>query len=187
MECWVEENIKPNTPDDMDVVLFNHVRPIVDQLKQQNWLISWHFFRESENWRGRGKQPPLVQHIRFRVRTTETELQNVRDHVKKKLDTIQNNGRIADHYRGNEGTPNDDYCGESAKFDETATNPRGWSVVQDWLQSGSEIEMILLDNRFQGTRLGSRFKLPDLLHFFANQCGRYHDWTTNGKFMIFQM
>lgn len=184
---WVEENIRPNTPNDMDRVLFDHIRPIVDYLKQQGWLITWHFLRESRNWRGRGNQPPFVLHIRFRVKTTEAELQNVRNYLNNELNALQQNGRIADHYRGNHGTPNQDYGGESGNFDEVAQNPQGWNIVQKWLEAGSEIELIFLKNRFQGVQLGPRFKLPDLLHFFGNQCNRDHDWTINGRFMIFHM
>jgi len=38
---WVEENIKPNTPDDVDRVLFEHIKPIVDHTKQQNSKVGW--------------------------------------------------------------------------------------------------------------------------------------------------
>jgi len=187
-EFWIEENIRPNTPNDMDRVLFYHIKRIVNYLKQQGWLITWHFLRESTNWRGCGTQPPHIPHIRFRVKTREANLQNVRNYIKNELDKLQQIGEIADHYRGNHGTPNRDYCGESNNFDESGvTNPEGWIVAQKWLEAGSELELILLKSRFQGIQLGPRFNLLNFLHFTGNQCGRDHDITRNGRFMIFQL
>jgi len=178
----------PNTPNDMDRVLLEHIKPVVLYLKQKGWLVTWHFFRESANWRERGNQPPPVPHIRFRVKTqSDIDRQNVRNWLTKVLNGLQQVGKIADHYRGNHGTPNQDYQGESNNFDERIRNPYGWDAVQRWLQAGSEIELVFLKSIFRGAQLGPRFRLPDLLHFFANQCNRDHDWTISGQFMIFQM
>lgn len=172
----------------MNRVLFEHVRPLVHHVNKQGWLLTWHFLRESENWRGKGKQPPLVSHIRFRVRTTEPHLQALRSYLQNELDSLQRSGRIADHYRGDSGTPNQDYVGESNKFDERAVpRPEGWAAVQRWLRAGSEIQLIFLKNAFQGVLLGRRFKMTDILHFYCNQTARSHDVTANGLFMVVQM
>jgi len=130
MEFWIETNIQPISPQDMDRVLFEHIKPIVDHLKQQNWLITWHFLRESRNWRGRGDNPPFIQHIRFRVRSNSAHIQNVRDYLKDELEGLKQDGKIADYYFGNHGKPNEDYIGESENFDENAPNPEGWKVTQ---------------------------------------------------------
>ena len=188
MEYWVEENIRPLSRDNMDRVLLEHIKPIVFYLKGKGWLVTWHFLRESSNWRGSGNQPPLIQHIRFRVKAaTDANLQSIRDFLRKVLDGLEHIGKINSHYRGNHGTPNQDYQGESNNFDESANSPQGWDAVQRWLQAGSEIELVFLKNRFRGIQLGQRFRLPDLLHFVGNQCNRDHDWTISGQFMIFQM
>jgi len=187
LEYWVEENVKPNTPSEIDRVLHQHIRPIVHYLKQKDLVVFWHFLRESGNWRG--DEQPLTLHIRFRVRTqSQTDLNSVRTWLTTVLDGLQSVGKIADHYRGNHGTPNQDYGGESANFDETGmTLPQGWIAVQRGLQAGSEIELVFLSSVFRGARLAPRFRLPDILHFMANQCGKNHDWTANGRFMIVEM
>lgn len=188
MEYWMEENIKPNTPNDMDRVLFYQIRPIVYFLKRRSRMLAWHFLRESGNWRG---NPQVVMpHIRFRVRAeSETNLNQAQIWVTKVLDGLQNVGIIADHYLGNHGNPNQTYQGERGNFDEIITGhpPQGWDAIQTWLQSGSEIELVFLSNVFRRAGLGARFNLPDILHFFANQCNRNHDWTINGRFMIVAM
>jgi len=184
---WLEENIQPNSPGDMDRVLFYHIRPMVNYLKLQGWLIAWHFLRESENWRGRGRRPPLVLHIRFRVKAADSNLSRVRSYITQVLNGLQQNGWIADHYHGSHGTPNQNYTDERGHFDEVAQRPQGWDAAQKWFEAGSEIELVFLKNRFQGTQLGPRFILPDLLHFFGNQCNRTHDLTRNGRFVIFQI
>jgi len=173
----------------MDRVLSYHVTPIVHFLELRGWILTWHFLRESENWRGRGNQSPLVPHIRFRVRTeSETNLNHVRNWLTIVFDGLRDAGRIADHYRGNHGNPNQDYQGESTNFDETGTGrPQGWKAVQRWLRAGSEIELVILRSVFRGAQTAPRFRLPDILHFFANQCNRSHDWTIRGQFMIIEM
>ena len=195
MEYWVEENIRPNTPDDMDRVLFEHIKTIVDDLKKRNQtqrgsLITWHFFREHEGWRAReGWRGSRVWHIRFRVRTTKAELQNVRKYLEKKLDLLKENGEINDHYHGGHGKVDEDYQGESEAYDEkNIKNPEGWTTAQKWFECGSEIELIFLKNRFQGVQLGEKFNVPYLLHLFCNQSqNRYHDYTLDGRFMIIRM
>lgn len=183
----MEENIRPNNPNDMDRVLFYHVRPIVHFLKLKRWLLTWHFLRESENWRG--NQRPLIPHIRFRVRAeSETNLNQLRNWLTTVIDGLQHAGMIADHYWGNHGNPAQDYQGESANFDEGGTRlPQGWDAVQRLLQAGSEIKLIFLRSVFRQSPLAPRFILPDILHFFANQCNRGHDWTMSGQFMIIEM
>lgn len=143
---------------------------------------------------GRGEEPPHIKHIRLRARSKETEIQNVRNFLKKELDTLQQNGKIAEHYCGNHGKPNEDYRGEGCEsgdnnFDENEKTPEGWNVVQKWLEAGSEIELIFLKNRLRGVQLGPRFVVLDLLHFFANQCEISHrvNKYANETFMIFQL
>jgi hypothetical protein len=190
LEYWVEENVRPNTPEDMDRVILEHVGPIVKFLKRKGWLENWHFLRESQNWRN---QTQLVPHIRFRIKTKSNgDLENVRNFVKAALDGLQQVGRIADHYRGNHGNLSQEYLGESGGFDETRattstsirTISQGWSLIQIWWQTGSEIELLFLQNRFRGVQLGPRFLLPDMLHFFANQCGRPNSLMQGDFFLI---
>jgi hypothetical protein len=191
----MEENVRPNTPEDMDRVILEHIGPIVKFLKLKSWLDIWHFLRESQNWRN---QEELIPHIRFRVKArSEADLEKIRDFVRRALDGLQQAGKISDHYRGNHGNLSQDYMGESGGFDETSTRaiagirsiPQGWSAIQIWLQAGSEIELVFLKNRFQGVRLGQRFMLRDILHFFANQCNRDHvvSRIPQGECMIFQL
>lgn len=113
MEYWVAENIKPNSPQDMDRVLLQHIKRIVDDLKRMNWVASWHFFRESANWREQTNV--RVLHIRFRVRThqRQAKLLNLRGYLTNELNRLQNAREISDHYRGNHGTPGQEYQGES--------------------------------------------------------------------------
>jgi len=172
LEFWIEENIQPVNNADFDRVLFEQIRQLVTNMQNQGWIICWHFLRESENWRGRGRQLPLILHIRFRARVNEARLQQAQTYLTTELDTLQTTGRIADHYRGNHGNPNQEYAGEAANFDENGDSPEGWETTQKWLEAGSEIEMVFLKSRFQGAVLGNRFVLPDLLHFAANQFGR---------------
>ena len=195
MEQWIEENVQPVNDAEVDRVLFEHIRPLVDFMNQQGWIIHWHFLRESENWRGRGKQLPLVSHIRFRVRVSEASLQAARTYLTTELNMLlttelnmlQTNARITDHYRGNHGTPNQEYQGEAANFNETGTNPEGWEITQKWLEAGSEIELTFLKNRFQGVVLGIRFAASDMLHFAANQWSRNHGMLPAGNNMIIQV
>lgn len=184
MEYWIEENIRPVNDADVDRVLLEHIRPLVNFMNQQGWVIHWHFLRESENWQGRGNQLPLILHIRFRVRVNEANLQAARTHLATELNTLRTNARIADHYRGNHAIPNQEYAGEAANFDESGANPQGWEIAQKWLEAGSEIELIFLKNRFQGAVLGNRFILLDLLHFFANQCDRNHGMLPPGNNLL---
>jgi hypothetical protein len=139
-------------------------------MKNQRWVVYWHFLRESENWRGSNNQ--LILHIRLRVCVNETNLQIARTYLSTELDSLRTQAIISDHYRGNHGNPNQEYNGEAANFDENSVNPEGWKITQKWLEVGSEIEMVFLKNGFQGCVLGNRFVLPDLLHFVANQCGK---------------
>jgi hypothetical protein len=191
----MEENVKPNITEDMDRVILEHIGPMVKFLKLKCWLDSWHFLRESQNWRN---QEELVPHIRFRVKAkSEAHLERIRDFVTRALDGLCQVGKISDHYQGNHGNLGQDYLGESGGFDETSTSavpgilsiPQGWSAIQIWLQAGSEIELVFLRNRFRGVNLGQRFNLPDILHFFANQCNRDHavGRFPQGECMIFQI
>jgi hypothetical protein len=119
---------------------------------------------------------------------SEINLNQIRNWLTTVLDGLQHAGMITDHYRGNHGNPTQDYQGESANFDEAGTSlPQGWNAVQRWLQAGSEIELVLLRSVFRQSPLAPRFRLPDILHFFANQCNRNHDWTAAGQFMIVEM
>lgn len=176
MEYWVEENIKPNSPQDMDSVLLQHIKRIVDDLKRMKWVVSWHFLRESANWRGQTNV--RVPHIRFRVRTQQrqTKLLNLRSYLTNELNRLQNAGEISDHYRGNHGTPGQEYQGESGNFDEAGPNPKGWKVTQKWLESGSEVALNLMRTRLAGVRFGPRFIMEDLLHFISNQNGYRHGY-----------
>ncbi len=180
LEYWIEENIRPNTPNDLDGVLLHHVKPIVFFLKLKKWVITWHFLIETPNWRG--EQGPGVLHTRLRFRADSTvNIRKTRKWLKKVLDMLQNNGRIANHYTGNNGFPNQYYRGEKRKF-----NQRGkvlhrncWEATQKWLECGSEIALILLENRIQNVSLAPNFNIPYLLHLFANQCEKAEGYVPN--------
>lgn len=183
VEYWVEENIRPVANGDFDRALFEHIRDLVNHMKGQNWIIHWHFLREGGSWRGNQQ----ILHIRFRVRVLEANLQLARNYITSELDAIQTNVGIADHYRGNHGMPDQEYVGEAANFDETNVSPEGWEVTQKWLEAGSEIELVLLKNRFEGIPLGRRFVLSDLLHFPANQFDRNHVVLQPANQMVIQL
>jgi hypothetical protein len=173
LEYWVEENIRPNIPTDLDRVLFEHIKPIVFFLKSKGWIITWHFLLESPNWRGRGEEMPQVLHIRLRVRADSViNIRKARKWLKKVLDGLQRIGRIAAHYEGKHGTPNQYYRGEKRKFNQRGKilHRNGWDVTQKWLESGSEIALIFLECRLRGVHLGPKFSIPYMLHFFADQC-----------------
>jgi hypothetical protein len=184
MEYWVEENITPNRPGDMDKILSQHIRHMVNVLKSRKLVVTWHFFRESNNWRGNGN---IIPHIRFRIRTHQrkTKLQDLRDYLTIELDRLQSIGEISDHYRGNHGNPNQEYQGEGNNFNEVGPNPEGWKVTQKWLEAGSEIALNLIRARLTGVRYGQRFIPEDLLHFIANQNGYYNVMNrTTRQFLI---
>ena len=185
MKYWVEENIKPNSPADMDRVLLQHVKRIVNDLKRRKWVVSWHFFRESDNWRG--QRNVRIPHIRFRVRIHQrrAKLLSLRNYLTNELNRLQNAGEIADHYRGNHGTPGQEYQGEAGNFDEAGPNPEGWKATQKWLESGSEVALNLIRARLAGVQFGRRFIMEDLLHFIANQNGYHHTYNpTTRQFII---
>jgi len=194
MESWIEEDIRPNTGNDMDRVLVEHIGRMVDYLKQKpGYLESWHFLRESTNWRGQGKNPPFIHHIRFRVRTRPDSLRDVEKYLTDELNKLRSIGEILDYYPGNHGTPTDShrtptdrYAGEALDYDEPEANPKGWIVAQKWLEAGSEVELVLLANRFHKRGLGKKFNSGYLCHLFCNQCALAHDQTAGGWFMIIQ-
>lgn len=171
LEYWVEENIRPNVPNDLNRVLLEHVKPIVFFLKLKKWIITWHFLLETPNWRGEEGIGAL--HIRLRVRANSSyNIRKTRKWLKKVLDGLQNNGRIADHYAGKHGTPNQYYRGEKRDYNQRGKtlHRNGWDVAQKWLESGSEIAFILLESRLLGVRLGPKFNIPYMLHLLADQC-----------------
>jgi len=171
------KNIQPNAPNDIDRVLFEHIKPMVFFLKSKAWIVSWHFLREDINWRGRGLAPPRILHIRLRVRSTSVaNIRKARRWLEQVLDGLQQIGKIAAHYSGKHGTPNRYYKGERKNFNQRGRtlHRNGWKIAQKWLEIGSEIELIFLENRFRGVHLGPRFIMRDILHFFGNQCNKAH-------------
>ena len=172
-EYWVEEDIRPVSHEDSDRLLIENLEPIVDALKQEG-IISWHFLREDDNWRGTEK----VLHIRLRFKVNDLEqLKKIEGVLKRELDTLQQNRAIIDHYVGSHGNPvgrhEDYYQGENAVFDEHAENPKGWSFVERYLEIGSEMALLLIKGRLGRIQLGSEYGFYKISHCFPNQCRHY--------------
>ncbi len=172
-EFWLEANVKPCSPQDMDRVLVEHIGGIISDLRQEDLIQRWHFLRES-NWRGQSQTQ--VDHIRLRLRApNQTTLDRVKCRLTRKLDDLRSSGKISDFYYGCHGTPNHDYLGEAGSFDEQReqrVNPKGWRVTQEWLQAGSEVALLIIEGRLCRIVLGKRFHFNDQIHFFCNQVGK---------------
>lgn len=172
-EYWVEENINPLSHQASDRLLIDDLEPIVNTLKQKG-AISWHFLREDQNWKGTQN----VQHIRLRFKASNLKhLKKIRRLLKRKLDILQQNRVIVDHYVGKHGKPvwryRDYYQGESGGFDEQATNSKGWSFVERHLEIGSEMALLLIKGRMNRVQLGRDYTFYKISHLFPNQCRHY--------------
>lgn len=172
-EYWVEENIRPLSHRDSDRLLIEDLEPIVNALKQKG-IISWHFLREGEGWKGSQN----VKHIRLRFKADNLQhLKKIRRFLKRKLDILQQNGVIVDHYVGKHGKPvrryRDYYQGESRDFDEQVTNPKGWNLVEGCMEIGSEMALLLIKGRMNRIQLGPKYNFYKISHLFPNQCRHY--------------
>jgi len=173
LEYWVEENIRPLSHQDSDRLLIEDLEPIVNTLKQRG-IMSWHFLRESDNWRGNQD----VRHIRLRFEATDlNHLKRIRRFLKRELDILVRNGVIVDHYVGKHGNPvrryRDYYQGESGGFDEQVATPKGWSLVERHLEIGSEMALLLIRGRMNRVQLAHDYNFPKISHLFPNQCRHY--------------
>jgi len=173
-EFWVEENIRPTSHQDSDRLLIDDIEPIVEALKQKG-IISWHFLREGDGWR----ETQSVSHIRLRFKTEDLEhLKKTRKYLKKKLDLLQQNRMIVEHYVGIHGKPvklYKDYYkgGASEAFDEQMPNPKGWFLIEKFLEFGSELALLLIKGRMNRIQLGREFAFYKIAHLFPNQCRHY--------------
>jgi hypothetical protein len=173
-EYWVEENIRPISHQDSDRLLIDNIEPVVSALKQRG-IISWHFLREGDSWR----ETQRVKHIRLRFKAENLEqLRRTRRSLKRKLDILQQNRVIVDHYVGIHGKPvrfyRDYYKGGASEgFDEQVASPRGWSLVEKFLEVGSELALLLIKGRMNRVQLGSSYAFYKISHLFPNQCRHY--------------
>lgn len=173
-EYWVEEDIRPLSHQDSDRLLIEDIEPIIDALKKKG-ILSWHFLREDDNWRGSQN----IRHIRLRFKAKNLkDLKKIRLFLKKKLDILQQNGIIIEHYVGIHGVPvrfYKDYYkgGASEAFDEQAPNPKGWSLVEKSLEIGSEMALLLINGRMNRIQLGREYGFYKISHLFPNQCRHY--------------
>lgn len=172
-EYWVEENIRPVSLEASDTFLINDIEPIVNALKQEG-IVSWHYLREGDGWR----TDQAIKHIRLRFKANSLEhLKKIRRILKRKLDALQGNQAIADHYVGRHGKPvkryKDYYQGENSGFDEQTANPEGWSLVEKYLEIGSEMALLLIKGRIRRLQLGPEYGFYKISHCFPNQCRHY--------------
>lgn len=115
--------------------------------------------------------------MRFKA-TNLAHLKRIRIFLKRKLDLLQQNGAIVDHYVGRHGKPvrlyRDYYRGgESEAFDEQTPNPKGWRLVEKLLEAGSECALLLIEGRMNRVQLGREYGFYKISHLFPNQCGHY--------------
>ena len=173
-EYWVEENIRPVSHQDSDRLLIEDLEPVVYALKQRG-TISWHFLREDRNWRGSQN----IQHIRLRFKVDSlNQLKKIRRLLKRRLDILQQNGVLIEHYVGRHGKPVRRYRdyyqgGASEAFDEQVSNPKGWSLVEKFLEIGSELALLLIKGRMNRVQLGHDYTFYKISHLFPNQCRHY--------------
>jgi len=172
-EYWVEENIRPISHRDSDRLLIDDLEPIVDMLRTKG-IVAWHFLREGSGWR----ESQRVKHIRLRFEARDlNHLKRIRRLLKRKLDTLRQNGAIVDHYVGRHGRPvrryQDYYKGESGDFDEHVTQPKGWNLVKKSLEVGSEMALLLIKGRMNRIQLGGQYDFYKISHLFPNQCCHY--------------
>lgn len=88
------------------------------------------------------------------------------------------NGVIVDHYVGKHGNPVRRYRdyykgGASEAFDEQVPNPKGWSLVEKFLEVGSELALLLIKGRMNRVQLARDYNFPKISHLFPNQCRHY--------------
>jgi len=172
-EYWVEENIRPVSHRDLDRLLIQDLEPVVHALKQKG-ILSWHFLREDDGW----KASQNVRHVRLRIEVTDlNSLKKIRIFLKRRLDALQQNNVILDHYVGNHGMPvrkyQNYYKGESAGFDEQVAHPKGWLLVKKYMEVGSEIALLLIKGRMNLVQLGPIYEFYKISHLFPNQCRHY--------------
>lgn len=172
-EFWVEENIQPLTHQDSDRLLIDYLEPIINKEKRKG-IISWHFLREGDGWKVNQPTP----HIRLRLQAKDLAHQKrTRRSLKRKLDLLQLNQQIIDHYVGSHGRPvkkfAEYYSGEQAGFDEHVQNPLGWQNVKKMLEAGSELALVLIKGRMNRVQLGNAFDFYKIAHLFPNQCRHY--------------
>jgi hypothetical protein len=173
-EYWVEENVRPTSHQDSDRLLIDDIEPIVRTLKHSG-IVSWHFLREGDGWR----ENQHVSHIRLRFEAEDLRhLKRIRRFLKRKLDILQQNRAIIDHYVGIHGKPvkfyKDYYKGGSSEaFDEQRPNPTGWCLVKKFLEVGSELALLLINGRMNRVQLGREYEFNKISHLFPNQCRHY--------------
>jgi len=67
----------------------------------------------------------------------------------------------------------DYYQGESRDFDEQMQNPKGWSLVERYFETGSEMALLLIKGRMNRLQLGPQYNFYKISHCFPNQCRHY--------------
>jgi hypothetical protein len=138
-DCWVEANIfiKPKSK----YVLPAFVKPLIQNLKKNFEVKSWHFFQEPN------------YEIRFRVLTTTKDS----EHIKDVLMLLPSDKKISKFVKKIEFT---DYNGESKLFGKD-----GWPIAFRMFEVNSDWALAYNDPT---VKKGVRFRLADFNHFLLN-------------------
>ena len=146
MVSWIEAQIFTE-PDRRQEILLSFIRPLVEKIRSQFNIISYHFFRYSDT---RG------YYLRFRVLTNDEFIEQ----IKGLINEAEKLKEVTKVYY-----PEKPYEGEKESFGED-----GWKSTYKFLEAGSEVA---LDKYDDNVRKGNYFNESYFVHLFLNQIG-YH-------------
>lgn len=150
MEAWIEANIDPNQPHDL-----NLLTEVVDGLVHERFdseIENWHYFWE----------PALRFRIRWRDALRAAKLNEA---LRAYLDGAKAEGRFKNWFEGSHGEPGKAYTGESDFYGDEV-----WLLIQNDWTSASEIALLLIKlGRGNELTREPAFHWRRRVHLFSNQ------------------
>lgn len=170
---WLEVNLAC-TPNFVKVNLPRIVKPILEETK--GLIKTWHFLYEGQCWKGKWVEDDTLSVVRLRFQAKANQVKIVKNIIWNNLCVAQKYKWIGDFYFGCHGIPDKAYIGEAHDFNEKVENPVGWKLTKQWLQTGSELALLLYEVGTKLVKPGDQTHFRRFIHFFANQLGKA-EWT----------
>jgi len=152
---WIEVNIHLNDYSRTNEALIETVRKLVQDFKKENWIKSWHFFREP--------------HIRLRFFGEEENITKIKDAIERKLNEMESTKSelYAYHIFGSHGRKNEEYTGEADYWLDD------WPLVMKLWENTSEFALNLISKK-PSKPLGIHGERH--IHLLLNQLGLPHEY-----------
>jgi hypothetical protein len=162
---WIEVNIHLNGYLRTNEVLAGTVKKLVDDFKKENWIKSWHFFREPQ--------------IRLRFFGDENNIVKIKEVIDNKLKEMESTkGELYScHVFGSHGRRDEEYAGEADYWHDD------WSLVMKLWENTSEFALNLIT---KGPSKSLDIHGERHIHLLLNQLGLPHDYFNTGKEIIIQ-